>query len=213
MAVQRINPTLTPRLAAILPLLTQHGQDHWKRLAAAGWKMLVINQRRGFCRYFEKVVTVPAWAFNPSKDDGYRAWYLGHEIAHAVAGPAAKHGPDFMEQLKLIVPAAWVHYEYGYKPRNAMAAGVPMADGTVPVKAPPAARSPSLHPQSVINAKNHYLRTCLGVWLTYDRGRKAWLVRDKDRPYIWMSSEQFARIDAVNLEILLRGHVNQVRGH
>jgi hypothetical protein len=201
--VTKVNPDLTRRLEVeVLPLLTPYGRSQWNDLRFAGWKMLVVGQGRGRCYYHQKVVTVPVWAFGETKSDGYRAWYLGHEIAHAIAGSRAKHGPEFMAQLKLVCPAAWTHYEYGYKPRNAMAAGIPQADGTIPQRAPRAARTSS-HPQSVINAKNLHLRNCLGVWLEYRKDVRRWIVRDRTNGYVWVASEVFAAASVDQLERLV----------
>lgn len=205
MTIQNINHELTARLEAeILPLLTDYGRSNWNDLRFAGWRMLVVKQGRGRCYYHKKVVTVPVWAFSEKKDNGYRAWYLGHEISHALAGPRAKHGLEFMAQLKLVVPMQWTHYEHGYKPRYATAAGIPLADGTIPQRPVAAARKPSLHPQSVINAKNLHLRNCFGVWLQYDRAQKRWILRDQTNGYYWVAPEVFAAATILQLESLVR---------
>ena len=89
------------------------------------WSFYVVAQSRGRCYYHIKTITVPVWAFSRNKTEaGYLLWYLAHEIAHSIAGPFAKHGPAFMLTLKRICPAHCIHYELGYKPRNAAAAGI-----------------------------------------------------------------------------------------
>lgn len=204
--VKGINHELTAKLEAeILPLLTPYGRSNWNDLKFKGWRMFVVNQRRGRCFYGRRIVTVPVWTFTGTQyDNGYRAWYLGHEIAHALAGGRANHGPLFMEQLKLVVPSSWTHHEYGYKPRNAAAAGIPQADGTIPQKAPPAARKASLHPQSAINAKNLHLRVTLGVTLKYVRDRKCWSLQNSFNHFAWVGSDWFASQSAVDLEVWAR---------
>lgn len=55
---------------------------------------------------------------------GYAIYYVSHECSHVIAGHSAKHGPDFMAVLKRICPVQYIHYETGYKPQNAAAAGI-----------------------------------------------------------------------------------------
>ena len=86
------------------------------------YEIFVVDQQRGRCYFSEKVITIPVWAFKHGKE--YLDWYLSHELAHAYAGPFAKHGPLFMKKLKEICPANAIHLELGYKPRNAAAAGI-----------------------------------------------------------------------------------------
>lgn len=87
-----------------------------------GWDIWVVDQRRGFCHYRYAFITIPVFAFN--KGPAYIDYYLSHELAHAVAGPAAKHGPLFMAAFKKICdPKNW-HYELNYKPSYAKAAGI-----------------------------------------------------------------------------------------
>jgi hypothetical protein len=93
-----------------------------------GWKFYAVDSRCGACYYIQKVITIPCWALS-SKDNpaGYKTWYISHEISHAIAwnrSKCADHGPVFMNTLKEICPKYCVHYELGYKPRNAKAAGI-----------------------------------------------------------------------------------------
>lgn len=98
----------------------------YNELLNKGWQIYVVDQSRGACYGSRRVITVPKWAMN--RDTGYIAWYLAHEMAHAYAGVEAKHGPIFMHWLKLICPPKHIHHELGYKPANAMAAGIAPED-------------------------------------------------------------------------------------
>jgi predicted metal-dependent hydrolase len=88
-----------------------------------GWRFFVVEQSRGSCYYHARIITVPLWAYN-HKDPEYRIYYLAHEMAHAVVGYDAKHGPRFMDAFISICPAHLLKYEIEYKPRNATRAGI-----------------------------------------------------------------------------------------
>lgn len=98
-------------------------KTHIKYQANMGWRFFPVDQSCGRCFYAEKVITIPLWAIQ-DKRIGYLVWYVSHEIAHIYAGYRALHGPIFMEWLKKICPKEFQHYEIGYKPRNAVAAGI-----------------------------------------------------------------------------------------
>jgi hypothetical protein len=86
------------------------------------WKFYAVNQSRGRCFFDSKTITIPMFAINRGID--YKTWYISHELSHAFAGAHANHGPEFMRWLKQICPKDCVHFELGYKPRNAAAAGI-----------------------------------------------------------------------------------------
>jgi predicted metal-dependent hydrolase len=89
-----------------------------------GYQFYVTDTVRGYCRYSTKSITVPKWAFGKGWD--YLIYYICHEIAHAMT-PRVKgdqHGPQFMESFKTVCPVEYQHYELGYKPRLARAAGI-----------------------------------------------------------------------------------------
>lgn len=88
-----------------------------------GWKFYAVDQDRGRCYYGSRVITIPVWVIT-RRSIGERIWYISHELAHSFAGWRANHGSDFMEELKRICPPEFVHFELGYKPRNASAAGI-----------------------------------------------------------------------------------------
>lgn len=87
-----------------------------------GWKFYSVNQTRGACYYREKVITIPMWAID--KGVQYKTWYISHELAHAYDTARSNHGDPFMQQLKVICPSDCIHFELGYKPRNAARNGI-----------------------------------------------------------------------------------------
>lgn len=92
-------------------------------LDARGWKFLPVRTNRGRCYYDQKIITIPAHAYE-SKREGYFEYYVSHEMAHAFAPRGSQHDSSFMAELKRICPPQFQHYEVGYKPRAAMAAGI-----------------------------------------------------------------------------------------
>ena len=100
--------------------------DAIDKIKSMDYLILVVSQKRGWCDYRRKVITIPQWAWQDSKVD-YWLYYLSHEVAHAVQGPTADsiyHGPIFMEHLKQICPPHVIQYEIGYKPESAIASGI-----------------------------------------------------------------------------------------
>jgi hypothetical protein len=87
------------------------------------WLLYVVDQRRGFCSFRRKLVTVPYWVFT-HKDPEYWLYYTAHELAHVVVGPAHSHDFAFMTEFKKLCPVHLWHYETEYKPQNAVAAGI-----------------------------------------------------------------------------------------
>ena len=97
---------------------------HARILLEKGWRIYAVNQTRGRCYGgWKKVITIPVWAIK-DKRPNYKTWYISHELAHAFDNCQHNHGPEFMEWLKAICPTDCIHYELGYKPRNASAAGI-----------------------------------------------------------------------------------------
>ena len=94
------------------------------RLIGAGWEFLVVGQDRGRCYYDRKIITIPVWAMNRSED--YTVYYLAHEVAHALGNRG--HDANFMRDFMSICPHYVQHFEIGYKPKAAMAAGIVAED-------------------------------------------------------------------------------------
>lgn len=101
-------------------------KNYARKLIADGWRIYCVNQSRGRCYGgWKKVITIPKWAVEKDNSKpGYSVWYISHELAHAYEANKWDHGPEFMDWLIRICPPEFVHYELGYKPRNAMAAGI-----------------------------------------------------------------------------------------
>lgn len=97
-----------------------------RQLLHAGWRFFGTHQNRGYCFYAAKVITIPGFAIHRSTL--YKEWYVCHEMSHAYCAEDGHrdevHGPRFMEILKIICPQDCIHFELGYKPRNAAAAGI-----------------------------------------------------------------------------------------
>jgi predicted metal-dependent hydrolase len=91
-------------------------------LHTQGWKFFAVRQSRGYCHSGHKIITIPIFAIDRSVE--YKAWYISHEMAHAYDNCVHNHGPEFMEWLKKICPKESIHFELGYKPRNAAKAGI-----------------------------------------------------------------------------------------
>lgn len=92
------------------------------------YRIYVVAQVRGACYTNHRVITIPKWVCTV-KLQNKRQWYVAHEIAHAYAhnihgNKIASHGSEFMQQLKRICPTEYLHFETGYKPRNAKQAGI-----------------------------------------------------------------------------------------
>jgi hypothetical protein len=108
-----------------------------ERLAEAGipipdrLDVYVTKTVRGRACIRGRNVTVPLWAYDLKRSDrdthgmdpDYPIYYACHEIAHIMA-PGANHGPKFMAAFRAICPEHLQHFELGYKPRNARAAGI-----------------------------------------------------------------------------------------
>jgi hypothetical protein len=94
----------------------------------ADFDIYCVNQRRGVCHNYRRYLTVPLWSFTRplNKDENYWIYYLAHELSHIYAADLGEggHGSIFMKIFKMICPEELQYHEYGYKPRNAAAAGV-----------------------------------------------------------------------------------------
>lgn len=93
-----------------------------KELLNRGWRFYVVNQTRGQCYYKQNVITIPAWVCSRKIEE--KIWYISHEMAHAFDVGKSVHGDSFMQWLIKICPERCLHYELGYKPRNARRNGI-----------------------------------------------------------------------------------------
>ena len=99
-------------------------KDYARRLRdGKNWMFYAVSQRCGRCYYSQRVITIPKWAIISPKQ-GYKIYYIAHELAHAYDDKRSGHGDPFMQRLIEICPPEWLHYELGYKPRNAARNGI-----------------------------------------------------------------------------------------
>lgn len=105
--------------------------SRWLALKSEGWQLFVCDQRRGFCEWDKKWITIPLWVL--SRPKGQWIYYVAHEFAHApeythrdTNGFILRdcHGAEFMAELKLLCPAEYLHYELDYKKSQAQEAGI-----------------------------------------------------------------------------------------
>ena len=133
MAVQkRVNLKLvvSEQWQGVFCFLPEDVKQRARELIQDGWRIEIVKQSRGRCYYQSKLITVPEWALRDSRE-GFKTYYLCHEMAHAFhyQSPgfdhnADPHGSQFMDWLIRICPKQYLHYELGYKPRYAAAAGI-----------------------------------------------------------------------------------------
>ena len=104
------------------------------------WKFTIAAQNRGYCSRVKKLIVLPLWLWDMGSMSiqletrgeqattqtmsAYRTWYLCHEMSHALVGVYHNHDAVFMAKLMEICPEESLHYELGYKPRNAKSAGI-----------------------------------------------------------------------------------------
>ncbi len=131
----------TPRMQEIADRIYD---EYAARQRAAGYKpvpkikihFFAVNQCRGRAYWnrpgWGRVVTIPVHAIKTTKV-GYLDYYVAHEMAHHYAhqdSGAVGHCPRFMTWMKRLCPAEHIHYELGYIPRAAAAAGIHAKDNT-----------------------------------------------------------------------------------
>ena len=115
--IRKINYPLTNKL---VDLVFQF--EEGIKLIDLNWDFYAVNQIRGSCYYFSKIITIPSWAWN--KEEGMVIYYLAHEMAHAFLKKRNNHDLLFMKKFKEICPEKYQHFELTYKPRNAKRAGI-----------------------------------------------------------------------------------------
>jgi predicted metal-dependent hydrolase len=97
--------------------------DSINPILAEGYVILVVSQDRGYCNSGRKIITIPTWVIKKNNLQEI-TWYISHELAHAYDKCLHLHGKEFMNWLIKICPSDSIHFELGYKPRNAKAAGI-----------------------------------------------------------------------------------------
>ena len=126
--MRKVNKELTAKLAEALALLPVEAVKVF-----ATTKVAVCNVRRGFAKCRDRVVTIPAFAFNETVNFcgkglipggvEFVAYYLAHELAHIKAQKGV-HGRAFYDAFKVLCPERLQHYELVYKPIAAKKFGV-----------------------------------------------------------------------------------------
>ena len=98
----------------------------------SNYKIYVTNTVRGRCSYKNQNITIPMFAIKDTRE-GFTLYYICHEIAHEMTYTAGfrkrqssegPHGATFQSAFRSICPKKYQHFELGYKPRLAVAAGI-----------------------------------------------------------------------------------------
>ena len=109
----------------LLTNITSIMKDHIEDAIDVGWSIYAVDAVRGRCCYSDKTLTIPLFALKRGLN--YKLWYISHEVAH-IYSMGDHHGPIFMKQLKIICPPEAIIHEIGYKPLNAVKAGILCTD-------------------------------------------------------------------------------------
>lgn len=125
--------SIIPKLSVRARGIAGYLQRNISRVDWPDYTMYVVkNTGRSWCDYTRKVIIISGTVFDPKgsrvapehREELYAQYIIAHELAHSYAGFDVHHGPQFMEWLKKLCPPEVIHYELGYKPRNAYAAGI-----------------------------------------------------------------------------------------
>ncbi|HLS26226.1 MAG TPA: SprT-like domain-containing protein [Beutenbergiaceae bacterium] len=92
-------------------LLDRHGLEHWD----LRWDR--AKRRAGMCRFDTRVISLSRYLTELHDAEQVRDTVL-HEIAHALAGPDAGHGPQWRAKAELV----------GANPRRTLPPEVPLPD-------------------------------------------------------------------------------------
>ena len=115
-----IHKKFTERIRA---LAAKHNMD-----IPEGFVLFGCNRVRGRCDDAGRV-TIPLWL--DDGPEGELLWYIAHEVAHAytyIESGSWHHNATFMENMMILCPEEHWHYELGYKPRAAGAAGITLKE-------------------------------------------------------------------------------------
>jgi hypothetical protein len=91
------------------------------------WKIYCVDQVQGMFHESKGYITIPLFVIQRPKGEGYLKWYVSHELAHLFNyhyATGKNHDAGFMTWLKKICPREFLHFETGYKPSLAAAAGI-----------------------------------------------------------------------------------------
>lgn len=100
-------------------LAAKHGMD-----IPEGFVLFGCRRQYGRCDEVGRI-TIPIWL--EDFEEGKLVQYIAHEIAHAytyIESDSWKHSALFMEYMMILCPEEHWHYELGYRPRAAGAAGI-----------------------------------------------------------------------------------------
>ena len=124
-------------------LMTRHG------LFAAGWSFGFNRRKRslGLCRYEQKRIELSIWFVAANDEAAVRDTVL-HEIAHALAGPKAGHGPAWAAVCRRI----------GAAPTRTCNDAI-MPHGPYQATCPSCGQRHSRH-RKPIRARTYYCRSC-----------------------------------------------------
>jgi hypothetical protein len=110
--------SLTDFAAAIAAaLLERAGLD-----LPRNWAITVAYVIRGRACHRRRLIVIPAWCFNVDAGHGKPAYYIAHELAHAMLSRDHGHDPAFYGYFKRLCPPQYWHFESNYKPREFKAA-------------------------------------------------------------------------------------------
>lgn len=102
---------LDEALAMGRQLLDQHGLDEWD------FRFDRAKRRAGLCRFDDRVISLSRYLTQLHDAEQVRDTVL-HEIAHALAGPEAGHGPTWQTKARQV----------GARPRRTLPAEVPLPE-------------------------------------------------------------------------------------
>ena len=102
---------LDEALAMGRQLLDQHGLDEWD------FRFDRAKRRAGLCRFDDRVISLSRYLTQLHDAEQVRDTVL-HEIAHALAGPEAGHGPTWQAKARQV----------GARPRRTLPAEVPLPE-------------------------------------------------------------------------------------
>ena len=98
--------------------------EYAEELTMHNWTFYVVTAKHICGKCYDRGIITISDKVILNATQSQKIWIISHELSHAFAGYEAKHGPEFMSWLKIICPKEHIHHELGYKPGNAMQAGI-----------------------------------------------------------------------------------------